>query len=216
MKKFIMAVFALSVATVIATAGVGIEWGMGYAAYNHTATDLFGSDDALLESSSAIWQLIYTATDTIDPIDLDNVANGYVSGDDVVWGQRDMSVGGGAVVDSVAPGGIASVWSSFLEYSSGDRAYVDLSWNTAGFVYQRIFEGVPAPESWYWESTTLALGLGYDGTPEGSGIQQLDPTGPGSGGIQPNDQLPPAVPEPATMGLLGLGALVMAIRRRRS
>jgi hypothetical protein len=31
----------------------------------------------------------------------------------------------------------------------------------------------------------------------------------------PNQQIT-AVPEPATMGLLGLGALVMAIRRRRA
>ena len=36
----------------------------------------------------------------------------------------------------------------------------------------------------------------------------------GGVGVLPDQQI--AVPEPATMGLLGLGALVMAIRRRRS
>ena len=39
----------------------------------------------------------------------------------------------------------------------------------------------------------------------------------GGAGIQPDTQVPAApVPEPATMALLGLGALTMAIRRRRS
>ncbi|MBP9572208.1 MAG: PEP-CTERM sorting domain-containing protein, partial [Kiritimatiellae bacterium] len=34
-------------------------------------------------------------------------------------------------------------------------------------------------------------------------------------GVQPNQQVAGPIPEPATMSLLGLGALAMALRRRR-
>jgi hypothetical protein len=45
----------------------------------------------------------------------------------------------------------------------------------------------------------------------------LDAAGGMTSGVQPDQQITAApIPEPATMGLLGLGALVMAIRRRRS
>ena len=214
MKKFLMALFAMAVATSIATAGVGIEWGVSYAAYDHLATDLTGEDNPLLGNSSAIWQLIYAGADNIaNPLDSQDLGTGVagiqddygVSGDDVVWGQRIIALGGGSGND--AP--YNTDWTSFLELNGGNRAYVDLSWSTAGFVYQRIFEGTPALNSWYYQSDVFSMNTGYDGTPEGAGIQQFDL---GPSGIQTNQQ----IPEPATMSLLGLGALVMAIRRRRS
>ena len=79
-------------------------------------------------------------------------------------------------------------------------------------MYQRVFEGTPAALSWYFDSDPLALNTGYTGSPQ---LPQDLIVGSGSAGFQPDQQIP-AVPEPATMGLLGLGALVMAIRRRRS
>ena len=83
-----------------------------------------------------------------------------------------------------------------------------MSWTDAGFVYQRVFQGTPALGSYYYDSAFL--------TPTFSTAWP--------GGMMPPDvfNLPDSfktdkvIPEPATMGLLGLGALVMAIRRRRS
>jgi hypothetical protein len=57
-------------------------------------TDLVGGSAALLEKYSAIWQLIYAGADGIaNPADWEQLGgpNGdYVTGDDVVWAQRDI------------------------------------------------------------------------------------------------------------------------------
>ena len=76
-----------------------------------------------------------------------------------------------------------------------------------------MYEGAPAVNSYYYDSTPVAL----DADPITYQDVAIDATGGGTAGIKPNQQIPGApVPEPATMGLLGLGALVMAIRRRRA
>ena len=216
MKKFLMALAVLAVATSVATAGVGINWNMAYAAYDHTALDLTsGSGPFLLDSYSAIWQLIYAGADNIaNPIDSQNLGTGDpgiqddygVQGDDVVWGQRIISMGGGSAND--AP--YNTSWDNLMTQLGGNATYEDLSWSTAGFVYQRIFEGTPVNGvTWYYQSDLVALNVGYIG---GGAPPQDFLMGTPTAGFQP-DQV---IPEPATMSLLGLGALVMAIRRRRS
>ena len=212
MKKFLMAVFALAIAATVATAGVGINWTVAWGAYTHDApnTTDYPSPNALLDSYSALWQLIYAGANNIaDPVDDVNWAGGagiaddYVSGDDVVWAERSIPLGGGTAPED------STQWDNWMLPVSGFVVYQDLGWSTAGFVYQRVFEGTPAPGSWFFQSPLLALNTSYTGG--GSPTQDffLDD---GNAGFQPTLQ----VPEPATMGLLGLGALVMAIRRRRS
>lgn len=209
MKKFLMGLFALAVATTVAMAGVGINWVTGYGAYAHDAPDTTGGTGALLDSYNAIWQLIYAGgDDTIDPPEADNAGTGYVTGDDEVWAQRIIAQGGGAAGDG-------TTWNNWMNYISGSSVYEDLTWNTAGFVYQRVFEtatlGVVVDGDWYYDSELLA----FTGTYSGGGQPAQDfyvDGASGASGFQPTQQ----VPEPATMGLLGLGALVMAIRRRRA
>ena len=214
MKKFLVVLAVLAVATTFSTAGVGILWTIGYGAYTHDAPNVtdYPSPNNLLGSYSAIWQLIYAGPnqliETPDPL---NVANGYVnsSGDDVVWRQRDIPLGGNAGGTACPADGTKwdewMVWDGF----SGNNGYEDMAWSTEGKVYQRVFEGTPAGGTWYFDSPLLTLDTGYAG---GGAPMQTFALDDGNGGFQPNQQ----VPEPATMGLLGLGALVMAIRRRRS
>ena len=222
MKKVLMALFACAISVTAATAGVGINWSTGWGIYDHTETDLVGGSAALLNNYNALWQLIYAGTDNqIDRPEADNAGTGYVTDDDVVWVQRTIPVGGNSGGTPCEDG---TTWDGWITNPTGNTTYTDLTWGTAGFVYQRIFEtallGVVQDGDWYYDSQLFSMGPGgpangydinteYSGSPATPNPILLDsPTA----GIQPTQQ----VPEPATMGLLGLGALVMSIRRRRS
>ena len=215
MKKMLVAFAILAVAATCASAGVGILWTISYGAYTHDAPNVtdYPSPNNMLGSYSAIWQLIYAGADNIaNPLDSQDLGTGApgiaddygVAGDDVVWAERIIALGGGAAGDGTS-------WDEWMVWDgTGDNSYVDLSWATAGFVYQRVFEGTPvANVSYFYQSDLVALNTGFAGG--GAPLQDFS-LDTGSAGFQPDH----VIPEPATMSLLGLGALVMAIRRRRS
>ena len=233
MKKLLVAFIALAVAATVSMAGVRIDWQTGWGAYDHTADPNPTGGNYLLDSSSVVWQLIYAGADNqIDRIDdpanpiLDQAAwqaNNYLlpasqGGDDVLWGQRIISQGGGAATGGTA-NDTPTTWANDM-WVSGGISQCNLNWTTAGFVYQRVFEGTPAAGSYFFETGLLAYSTGFvDGDGLTAQAFLVDGTAPTydsvASGISPHQQVS-AVPEPATMGLLGLGALVMAIRRRRS
>ena len=230
MKKFLVALFAMSVATAVSMAGVRIDWYTGWGAFDHTAAENPTSGNNLLDGHSAIWQLIFAgADDTIDSIDdaanpVDPAAwqaNNYLrpGGDDVLMGQRIIPLGGGDATGGLAYDNLTS-WDNTMFQAGGNAQYENLTWTEAGFVYQRVFEGTPQHLSYFYETGLLALTTTFvagDGLP--AQLFLVDGVGPDydsvASGFSPHQQVQ-AVPEPATMGLLGLGALVMAIRRRRA
>ena len=206
MKKILLALFVLAIAAapVLATDGVSIQWQTVWAGYTHEADDLQnGTTDYLLDSYSVTWQLIYSGNATAGAPDLSNSANGWVSGDDQVWATRtlDQSVGGANVIASDG-----TEWYNYVGYVSGNLQYNDAAWTTEGYIYQRVYEGTPATGSYYFDTAPEALVINPI-TWQNSYTDTV-----GGPGFQPNLQ----IPEPATMSLLGLGALVLAIRRRRS
>ena len=207
MKKILIGLAILAMACV-SYAGVSINWQVSWGAYDHTETDLSGGTAALLDSYDVTWQLIYAGANNVaDPADWEQTGgvNGdYVTGDDVVWGQRNIPQGGGTAADG-------TVWNNWMNITGGDPNCVDWAWNTPGSVYMRVFEGTPGPETWYFESELMTLD-----TTKGEGQPQTFYLDTPNEGFQPTQQFPPVIPEPATMSLLGLGALALAIRRRRA
>ena len=208
MKKILLAlaVLALAAGSAFATDGVAIQWNNGWGVYTSDATDLTGTEDYLLDSYAITWQLIYSVNSTAGAPDLGNSGNGWVSGDDTVWATRTLaqSVGGANVTASDG-----TEWYNYLVYTGvgGNVEYDNAAWTTAGYIYQRVYQGAVQAGTWYYDSVPEALTINPPAW--------QDSTMDAGVGIQPNQQVQ-AVPEPATMGLLGLGALVMAIRRRRS
>ena len=214
MKKILMALFASAVAASVATAGIGITWTtQNWGEYHVGGT-------AILAANDALWQLIYAGADnTANSIHNDGVvapmdaaawaANNYLrpGSDDQLVTQRVITMGGGTAADGTQ-------WDSWLILQSGSTVYVDLTWSQAGFVYQRVFESATpmSGSTYFYQTGLLALDTSY---PQSPPSPQVFNVGPSGSGFVPNLQ-PYAVPEPATMGLLGLGALVMAIRRRRA
>ena len=210
MKKLMLALAALALMATagFAATGVAINWTTYWGIYDHAAVDLTSTTTGgILDSYAITWQLIYSLDNVAGAPDLGNSANGWVSGNDEVWATRTFAQDDGSASDGTE-------WDLFVYNISGDTQYNDTSWaaGDVGYIFQRVFEGAPAVGSYFYDSTPVAL----DADPATYQSSYIDAAGGGTAGVQPDQQIGGAVPEPATMGLLGLGALVMAIRRRRA
>ncbi len=211
MKKFLMSLVVVAAMASVAMAGVGIQWDTGWGGYTHSAPNITDGNNAILASYSVIWQLVYSgANGTIDPPSLSTAGSGYVTGDDAVWATRTIALGGGTAAED------GTSWDTFMVRTGGSSTYENAAWSTAGSVYQRVFEGTPAVGTYWYDSPLFT----YDPTWTDASAAEAFNTevNPGAGGFQAPlaNQFTAPLPEPATMSLLGLGALVMAIRRRRS
>ncbi|MBR4250694.1 MAG: PEP-CTERM sorting domain-containing protein [Kiritimatiellae bacterium] len=204
MKKLSLVLAGLLAASAMAWAN-DVSWMVNWGVYTHDASDLVTTESgAVLDQYDVLWQLIYAGpNNTIDPVDVS--ASGFVSGDDEVLGTRELSKGD-AIFDNYLylQEGVSyenTVTPLTYSYSEDDPYYV----------YQRIYESQkPEAGTYYYESPLVKLDTDY-----GAGIQTIG-LGPAESGIQSTLQVqgPASVPEPATMSLLGLGALAMVLRRK--
>ena len=214
MKKVLIAAVALMMGASLSLAGMGVTWDAGggwLVAYGETVDGA-----GVLQDNNVIWQLIYSADDVANAPNL--AAAPYLAGDDELLASREIPAAGSGGTSTASDG---TAWDEWLTFQSGDTAYQDLSWDRAGYVYQRIWQGTPSVEDggYYFETTPVAIDTAYA---TGSATQELYYDAAGNGvavdnyipGEGPGPQ--PQVPEPATMSLLGLGALAMVLRRKLS
>jgi hypothetical protein len=206
MKKVLIAAVALVMAASISLAGMGITWSAGgwMAEYGGDLSEGPGVAD----NNAVLWQLIYAGADNVanEP---DLSASTYLSGDDELLADRTIAQGGGKAADGTE-------WDSWLQPLSGTPKYEDLTWTTDGYLYQRIWQGTPSEKDGgkYFETGLLKIDTAYA---TGSAAQSFYYDSEGNG-VAVDKVIDPAgqVPEPATMSLLGLGALAMVLRRKLS
>lgn len=172
--------------------GIGIYWQTAWGAYDHSATNLTGTINNLLDGYSATWQLVYAGADNvIDPPDLNNGANGYVSGDDIVLAVRTIPQGGGIAPED------GTTWDHYMQPSDGYTAYVNTCWSVPGYVYQRVYEGPPLPGGWYYDSPLYSYRTDYNGDPTWPPPDAFFPeANPWVEGFQPNKRIasnPPSI-----------------------
>lgn len=211
MKKLMAALILAMVASASTYADVlKIDWRTWM--FDHNATDL--TDDSgevgILNNFDVLWQLILSDDAVASEPDL--FAADYLGAGETLLDSRYLTGTSHEDFDM-------ALYPTYIEKFTTNT--VDKASISSYYVYQRIYEldrGETAPKdlTWYYDSEVVNLvempewnsGSPFYLAAMGNPEQTM--------GVKPNQQVhySQSVPEPATMGLLGLGALVLGLRRR--
>jgi hypothetical protein len=224
MKKIAVLMLAVMVASVT-FGGIGVSWSnRGFLSYNDTEGTLFANQDTA--TVRILWDLVYTTStsDITAPTLVEGTsidAEDPVSyGSDQVLSRREWTpeCTDAGVVDktiSATPSSTNLVWNTRAGVS-GYTTYKNFDFSaSSGGLYAAVFQFM-SDGSVYYNLSQLQTGIDWNRTastittPENVNFnvaREYTKIDKELGKIT-------QVPEPATMSLLGLGALAMVIRRK--
>ena len=205
MKKNITALSAFLLFSCLhVQAGTSIDWFFSYGMYPQ-GTSGGGLTDptpaGVAQFSDVLWQLVLAGgNNTPDIVDASNVANGYVSGDDIVLAFRTTVAGGDLIFDQQLYN-----WNE-----TAVPAFESSTLYNGTNVYIRVFQDTtPTIGEYYYNSPTVAA---------------LDRTAQPPQGVDGNNSMTQgdaldieiiAVPEPSTVALMLAGLAMVGYRRFR-
>ena len=235
MKKLIIALAVMFMASQ-AMAVAYIDWfsASGFFTHNSPDSEVYTSGDDypygnIGVGQSVLWALIYTtAADygTIDATTDAGVSTVHL-GDTIVGTRYVGGTGWADMGDTKTVNG--STYDPGLFYLGGNQTVLDGFQASSGYSGGSFYQAVFANVDWngtditftdsmiYYTFTGISANLNVNPAADPKPTAQDLVSGSTYAGVRVDSVLNGTViPEPATMGLLGLGALVMAIRRRRS
>lgn len=214
MKK-IAILIALAMAASASFAAINVQWSnYGF---------LSGADSskyATQEAESILWELVYTSGSSIATPTLDTSTGAISYGSDEVLSSREWTKGSDAitVTDKVATTSASEALTMDLAYAtiaSGKAAYVNADYaQSSGGIYAAVFQYM-ADGKVYYEVTALNSAINWANTMSAADEVNFNM----EDDVQIANYLgqvetPTTIPEPATMSLLGFGALGMVLRRK--
>lgn len=181
--------------TCTASADISIRWSSSSGAYNHGTSWAAGP----WPDFTGLRQLIWSSDDPSG-----HLANGFTP--------NYLDAGGTEYLLTTYSAG-SEDYSQWLGFNAGLYSNTHVGGNdvTNGYVFSRIFQD-PTPNvgDWYYQSPAIGPDLTQYNPSDPGSVIDVDST-PGGAPIELDTQV---VPEPATWAFLGLGALVVLLRRK--
>ena len=210
MKKIAL-VTALVMAATASFAAININWS-NYGFLSGADSSVYATKDA----DSILWELVYTASSSIATPTLDTATGAISYGSDEILSSRLWEKGSDAITitDKTATTSPSPTLTMDLDYAtvSGDTLYKNLDYSkSSGGIYAAVFQYM-ADGKVYYEVTELNSGINW--------ANEMGASDDVNFNLEDDVQIskylgqveqPVVIPEPATMSLLGLGALAMVI-----